>query len=75
MDTKTCSTTTVFHRQKIHDQQSSIPEISKAFVLCNDEETINRVIPLKQLNPSQDHPTLGFRVSKSFSRNHDFRVL
>jgi hypothetical protein len=36
--------------------------IFKSFCVMYDEETING----KQLNPSQDHPTLGFRVSKSF---------
>jgi hypothetical protein len=45
--------------------------IFKSFCVMYDEQTINRMILQKQLNPSQDHPTLGFRVS----RNHGFRVL
>jgi hypothetical protein len=57
---KTSSTITVFHRQQIHDQQSSIPEFSKAFVLCNDEQTINRMITAKAVESFTRSPNSGF---------------
>jgi hypothetical protein len=57
---KTSSTTTVFHRQQIRDQQRSIPEFSKAFVLYNDEQTINRMITAKAIESFTRSPNSGF---------------